>query len=106
MSMHLAFGDKYDITALIPIRKISLFERTLLRLSVPLHLFSILMKTLSIKEQVNPLYDGKRNLSGNKLLAKSNEFKLIDVKAAAKKQKVTINDLVTACLATGVKQYF
>jgi hypothetical protein len=106
MSMHLAFGEKYDITTLIPIRKISLLERTLLRMSVPLHIFKVMKKNMFLKTLKNPLHDGKRTLTGNKLLATSSDFMLSDIKIAAKKLKVTINDLVTASLATAVKEYF
>jgi len=45
-------------------------------------------------------------LSGKKIAATSNDILFKDVKAAARKEGVTINDFITSCMATGVKQYF
>ena len=52
------------------------------------------------------IHDGKRELSGQKISSTSSDILFKDIKAAAKHKKVTINDLITACLATGIKQYF
>ena len=54
----------------------------------------------------NILHDGKRELSGRKISATSTDILFKDIKLAAKTLKVTINDYITACLATAVKQYF
>jgi hypothetical protein len=54
----------------------------------------------------NPLHDGVRKLSGNKLAATSSDFNIQDIKMASKKLNVTINDLMTSALCAGVKQYF
>jgi hypothetical protein len=45
-------------------------------------------------------------LSGKKIAATSTDILFKDVKAAARKEGVTINDFITSCMATGVKQYF
>jgi len=92
--------------ALIPIRKISFFQRLLFRVSSVLYLPRVLYTLLSIRQDRNLLHDGVRKLSGRKLAATSSDILFKDVKAAAKHKGVTINDLVTACLASGVKQYF
>lgn len=47
-----------------------------------------------------------RKLSGKKLCATSDDIKIADVKKASKDLKVTINDLVTACTASALNQYF
>lgn len=52
------------------------------------------------------MHDGKRNLTGIKKAATSSDLLFCDVKAASKKQKCTINDMVTACTATALKEYF
>jgi len=59
---------------------------------------------LRIKDDKNVIHPGggPRKLSGNKLSATSTDILFKDVKAAAKSKKVTINDLITACMATGV----
>lgn len=78
-------------------------EKMILRLSFPFYLPRILSKLLLIKQDKNPLHDGKRNLSGVKKAGTTSDLFFSDVKAAAKKQNATINDLITACLATGIK---
>jgi hypothetical protein len=45
-------------------------------------------------------------MSGKKISATSSDIKFSDVKNASKQLKVTINDMVTACAATALKQYF
>lgn len=52
------------------------------------------------------MHDGKRKLSGTKISATSTDILFKDIKAAAKAKGITINDFVTSCAATGVKQYF
>jgi hypothetical protein len=47
-----------------------------------------------------------RNLSGRKISATSTDIKMDEVKTASKLLKVTINDMVTACAATALCQYF
>jgi hypothetical protein len=103
ISHHLAHGDGYDVTSLIPIKKVSFFWRLILRLTFPLYIPSLIMKILSVTQDKNPLHDGKRQLSGKKKAGTTSDLKFADIKAAAKKQGVTINDLVTACLATALK---
>ena len=45
-------------------------------------------------------------MTGRKLVGTSSDIKFKDVKATAKRLNVTINDLLTSCLATAIKQYF
>jgi len=106
MNYHIGQGDKFDMDALIPIRKISFFQRLVLRVSSVFYLPRVLYTLLTIRQDRNLLHDGVRKLSGRKLAATSSDILFKDVKAAAKHKGVTINDLVTACLASGVKQYF
>lgn len=91
------------MSALMPIRSISFFSRLILRASFLLYLPRVILRLAMIKQDKNPLHDGKRNLSGNKLVGTSSDILFKDVKEASKKQNVTINDLITACLASGVK---
>ena len=63
-------------------------------------------KLLKVKQDLNPLNDGVRKLSGKKLSATSSDIKFADVKNASKQLKVTINDMVTACTGTAIKKYF
>jgi hypothetical protein len=106
MSFHLTHGEDYDITKLIPIRKITFIERMMLRISFPYYVFRLLKNLSAVKQDINPLHSGNRSLSGNKVIGTSSDLMFLDVKAAAKKQNVTINDLITSSLATALKEYF
>jgi hypothetical protein len=70
---------------------------------VPFYLPKVLIKYFAKKVDRNPLHDGKRILSGEKLASCSEEFPFKDVKATAKMLKVTINDLVIGCLSSTIK---
>ena len=103
MNYHIGQGDDFDMSALMPIRKISFIQRLLIRLSFILYLPRLMMRFVGIKKETHLLHDGKRELSGRKIAATSSDILFKDIKAAAKDKKVTINDLITACLATGLK---
>lgn len=103
MSFLLALSDVYDITSLIPIKKISLFQKWLLRLSFPLYVPNILFKAFSRRIIKNPLHDGKRNLTGIKKAATCSDILIQDVKQTSKRMNCTINDLVTASLSASIK---
>jgi hypothetical protein len=45
-------------------------------------------------------------LTGTKKVATSSDLLLNDLKSISKSLKITINDLLTACLASAIKQYF
>ena len=83
-----------------------MLDRLLIMLSVPLYLPRVAWKLLNVKQDLNPLNDGVRELSGRKLSATSTDIRFADVKSASKQLKVTINDMVTACAGTALKQYF
>jgi len=86
-------------------RKITTIERVLIRLSVLVFIPKVIWNVLSTRQDKNVLNDGKRNLSGKKLSATSSDIPFAKVKAASKALKVTINDMVTACLGSAVKEY-
>ena len=106
MAFIVASGDTYDPTAMVSIKRISFMQKLLLRLSIPFYLPKLFMQCLLNRVVKNPLHDGKRELSGIKLASSSQDFFIRDVKAAAKHKKVTINDMIAACLSTSVKTYF
>jgi hypothetical protein len=87
-------------------RKFTFLDRLLIMLSVPLFLPRVAWKLMRVKQDLNPLNDGVRKLSGRKLSATSSDIRFVDVKNASKQLKVTINDMVTACAGTALKQYF
>lgn len=80
MSFMLGISDKYDTSALIPLKRANLFQRVFIRLTAPFYLGNILMKILSARFSKNPLHDGKRQLSGNKLVTSTKDFELSEVK--------------------------
>jgi hypothetical protein len=102
-ALQLSWGDTYDLNCMMPIRKISFLERWFVRLTFLFYIPKTLWDALNLKIDKNPLHDGVRELSGIKKAACSNEFMFIDVKSAAKKLKITINDLLTACLSSAMK---
>jgi hypothetical protein len=107
MSFHIGQGECYDTSCLLPFpRKISFLERLLVRLSFPFYLPKIIWGVLKTKQDLNPLHDGKRQLSGRKLVSTSKDIKFADVKRASKNLGVTINDLVTSSLGSALKSYF
>ena len=87
-------------------RKITFLERMFLRLSFPIFLPKIIWNLLATCQDLNPLHDGSRRLSGKKLCATSSDILFSEVKAASRAIKVTINDMITACLGSAVKEYF
>jgi hypothetical protein len=87
-------------------RKFTFLDRLLIMLSVPLFLPRVAWKLMKVKQDLNPLNDGVRKMSGKKLSATSSDIRFVDVKNASKQLKVTINDMVTACAGTALKQYF
>ena len=105
MNYHICQGDTFDMDSLIPIRKISFFQRLMIRLSFIFYVPRLLIRLASIKREKHVLNDGERKLSGRKIAATSSDILFKDIKTAAKFKGVTINDLITSCLATGVKQY-
>lgn len=60
MNYHIGQGDKFDFTALMPIRKIGFLQRLMIRLSFILYVPRVLNKLLRIKPDRNILHDGKR----------------------------------------------
>ena len=66
----------------------------------------IFFSFLARRPSINPLHDGKRNLSGRRLVATGKIYEFSNIKEAAKKHKITINDLVTSCLSTSIQEYF
>ncbi len=62
-----------------------------------------MLRFFAIKPDRNILNDGNRKLSGTKIAATSQDILFKDVKMAAKSKKVTINDFITSCMATGLK---
>lgn len=105
MNYHIGQGDKFDVSALMPIRKMSLIQRWMIRLSFIFYVPRLLLKIYRIKDDKNVIHPGggPRKLSGIKISATSSDILFKDVKAAAKHKKVTINDLITAGMASGVK---
>lgn len=76
ISHHLshAGSDVFDKSALVPIKKISFLERLFLRLSFPFYIPQVLHKILFLKQDINPLHDGKRILTGKKRAATTSDL--------------------------------
>ena len=107
MNYHIGQGDNFDQSALMPFpRKITFIERFFIRLSVLYFLPKVFWKIVTVKQDINPLNDGIKNLSGKKLSATSKDIDFQEFKKASKLLKLTINDIVTACVGSAISQYF
>ena len=85
INFHLGQGDNFDISALIPFpRKITLLDRIMIRLTFPIFLPRIAWGLFTTRQDRNPLHDGIRELSGNKISATSTDILFNDVKTASK----------------------
>lgn len=87
ISHHLTHdgGTDFDTTKLFPIKKLSFTERMIIRLSFPFRILAIVKKLALLKQDLNPLHDGKRRLTGIKKAATSSDLIFADIKAASKK---------------------
>jgi NRPS condensation-like uncharacterized protein len=106
MAFMLSLTDEYNTDSMVSIRKIGILQKILLNLSLPLNMIRVFLSFISQPIKVNPLHDGKRDLSGIKHVSTSKDYKLKDIKELSKRLNLTINDILTACLASGVKSYF
>eukprot|EP00352_Strombidinopsis_acuminata_P006046 CAMPEP_0176358644 /NCGR_PEP_ID=MMETSP0126-20121128/15728_1 /TAXON_ID=141414 ORGANISM="Strombidinopsis acuminatum, Strain SPMC142" /NCGR_SAMPLE_ID=MMETSP0126 /ASSEMBLY_ACC=CAM_ASM_000229 /LENGTH=110 /DNA_ID=CAMNT_0017712955 /DNA_START=665 /DNA_END=997 /DNA_ORIENTATION=+ len=79
--------------------------RIILRLQLIYNIPLVLLKGLLLKPKKNVLHDGKRELTGNKEVVHTNEMDFEEIKNAAKKLNITINDLFTSALSVGLKNY-
>ena len=61
---------------------------------------------VTVKQDINPLNDGIKKLSGKKISATSTDIDFKEFKRASKILKLTINDIVTACVGSAISQYF
>ena len=83
-------------------RKITFFDRILIRLSFFYFLPQVFWKMIKVKQDLNPLNDGIKKLSGNKISATSTDIDFQEFKRASKVLKLTINDIVTACVGSAI----
>jgi len=74
MSLHLGWSDQYDLKSLIPIKKVPLYMRVFLFMSIVYYLPKILYGIAIRKVDHNPFHDGQRHLSGKKIIATSNDI--------------------------------
>lgn len=58
MNYHIGQGDTFDMDSLIPIRKISFFQRLMIRLSFIFYVPRLLIRLASIKREKHVLNDG------------------------------------------------
>lgn len=70
---------------------------------LPINVVKVWCLFMLKRVKTNLFHDGRRELSGRKEVATSREFSLKDIKAVTKARGTTINNLLTACLATSVK---
>ena len=106
MGMTLQCDDKFCPEKLIKFPRVTFLQRWLLRLTALLSLPFLAYDLVRTKTLVNPLHDGKRNLTGIKEIAISSLFSFPEIKATSRALQVTINDMMTSTLAVAVKRYF
>jgi hypothetical protein len=57
-------------------RKFTFFDKLMIRMSFLLFLPRVAWKLMTVKQDINPLNDGVRKLSGNKISATSSDLKI------------------------------
>jgi len=98
--------DTYDLTKMLNFKRVPIWYRMLLRLTVPLMLPFIFFDSAFIKSDRNPLHDGKRKLTGKKQVAISDLLSFDQIKKASRDLEITINELMCAALSTSVADLF
>lgn len=106
MALNLQFDETYNIEKLIPFKPVPLLNRILLRAMVPIYIPWILWEGIMMSVDRNPLHDGRRNLTGVKKVAISNEFDFAQIKRTSKALKVTINELMISALSIATAKLF
>ena len=84
MALNLQSDDKYDPDKMVKFAKIPIWKRMLVRAMAPLMIPVIMLEGLMTKVLVNPLHDGKRNLSGVKKCVISDLFSFSEIKDASR----------------------
>ena len=106
MNLTLQCDDIYDPDKLIKMPSVPVYKRMIYRLISPFMIPIILYEALTEKIIVNPIHDGKRELTGVKKCVISELFSFEKIKKSSKVLKVTINDLLTSALSVGFKRFF
>lgn len=106
MGINMQCDEKFDPDKMIATGRIRFYQRVLFRIIAPLLMPVLFMEGLSIQVLKNPLHDGKRDLTGVKKCALSEQMTFADIKLASKLLKITINDLITSSLSVAVSRYF
>jgi len=78
----------------------------MLRLSFPLFIPLMIWEAIFMKQDRNPLHDGKRKLTGRKQVAISDAFDFKTVKDASRALGITINELMCAALSVSMAKLF
>lgn len=78
----------------------------MLRLALPFYIPIVIIKGLLLPFKKNLLHDGERRLNGIKKVASIEGLSFTKIKNASKRHGLTINNLVTACLSSALKEYF
>lgn len=98
--------ETYDITKLIPFRKVSFWQRFMLRSMVLFYVPIVLWESYLRRRDRNPLHDGRRKLTGEKRVAISKEFDFATIKKTSRSLNTTINELLISSLQVTVAQLF
>jgi hypothetical protein len=107
MHWNLQMDDEYDTSKLVKMASPNPMFKWLLRAALIYTIPKYFYTAIKLRRDKNPLHDGVRELSGEKVTAlKGREFKFDEVKQASKSLSITINDLMTSALSMAVKRYF
>ena len=89
----------------LPVRNIGLFKWMLITIYGMIKLPIIFAKNYLVSDKPNPI-NNKLQVSSVRKNSVSRDFKVTDIKHAASKYGVTINDYVTAAIGVTIKKYF
>jgi hypothetical protein len=99
--------DEYDTSKVVKMSSPNPMFKWLLRAALIYTLPKYIWTSLMLRKDKNPLHDGVRELSGDKVTAlESKVFNFDEVKEASRSLSITINDLMTSALSMAVKRYF
>lgn len=84
MALTLQCDDKYDPDKMIKMPPIPFNKRMMIRIMALFMLPVVMIEGLTKKVIVNPLHDGKRELTGVKKFVMSELFKLDEIKTTSK----------------------
>lgn len=78
----------------------------MIRALVPFYIPIILWESYLRRKDRNPLHDGRRKLTGEKIVKISKEYNFQQIKQTSRNLKTTINEMMTSALSVAMARLF